>query len=137
MSIAQIIDCSYSSVLSVMRKDQDWIDPLLNTAQKGRRIIIQSLSPTDTIQEVTIPVVWFFNDEIVQDTVDKQVNFVAALLRNALQTHDTLLLRKISGKHVAISKEYRYEKCPIIEMPDEKCYTFRIYTAFTVLDKVV
>lgn len=143
-TIANIIAFTYHEALEAATGGNSWVVPSLNNLTNQNRILVRPLGPRVEIyqedgtikyyevDQVTIPVHWSKQDDLL-DKIHK-VNLVAGLFKNAWNSHDDTIRRKIGNGKAIASQNYRYSKGETFLTPDGEGYFFSIYTAISFIN---
>lgn len=147
LTIDQIMAVCYPAALADRLNGHNWVSPELRRLERQGRLTTSSLGavvclPQDPppnkyceISEIDVPMAWSKLDDVRNETENKKISFVKSLIENAIESHDNILLQKIgTGKAIA-SKQYRYDRGNICELPNQYGYMCKLYTAIAFLDE--
>ena len=130
LTITQIIQVIYPTLLAEMKQGRSWIDLELELLQAKHHIILDHMERSQ--EDIVIPFMWTLDEERLANTEAKRIRFSKYLLMKALWSHDQLLLDRIGNSQALVSKEYRYTLGAIGEFSHIGGYFGRIYTAVEV-----
>ncbi len=151
ITISQILQASWKPAIHALTEGTKWVSPSMRCKERhgfiqhislGARVEQSFIDPSGTIssrsypiEEITIPITWTIQNELLNPTERNKINFVQALIGNTLNTHDHLIARKMRGKKAIVSKEYRYRLCETINSQHSDIFIARVYTALAFIDR--
>lgn len=143
-----IIRASFPEIRRDMLASSGWATDEMRSLVRQNRVSVARLGPLCEIggqlyeiEELNIPMVWPVEDEQRNTTENQRVNLVKQLISNLLDAHDDLLIRRMEGRHLIVSENYRYQIGDTYAIPGEDGlvagYIIRLFTAFVMTPQEV
>src|SRR5688572_11475519 len=96
VSVGQIFDACYLTVLQEMSKDKSWPDRALEKAYQEDKLDIQNYEASylGKVLFIYTPITWSKMDEIGNKTDNQKISLVKALTENGIHTHSHQILEQ-------------------------------------------
>ena len=140
LTIGQILATAFPAVKAHMLDGHDWVAPELRKAARSGRIGLQSLGAVVEgypVYELSIPIVWSARDDAKTPKEHQKISLVTSLLEHAFAAHDDRLLEKLGNGQAVASREYRYERGNIYQVPegpfDPDFFVVKLFTALAFI----
>ena len=144
-TISQLFQVSFKPVLEDMLGSYPFVSLPLRCRYNHGKIRVQALgafvqlggfsSPSRQyeVSELSTPIIWYPNDDIIHNTESKRIEFTRNLILKSIKAHDQELFHRIGRGKAIVSRNYNYDRGEVVEMPNSNLYVCKLYTVVCFL----